>query len=69
MAGFIMARLTGFGASPNAIAFSPQVHLISTGVAVAALITMMVIGLIAARDRRLQVQELREKLRSIQEDM
>jgi FtsH-binding integral membrane protein len=67
--GFIIARLTGFGTSPNAIALSPQVHLIRTGVAVAALITMMVIGLIAARDRRLQVQELREKLRSIQEDM
>jgi len=29
----------------------------------------MVIGLIVARDRRLQVQELREKLRSIQEEM
>lgn len=69
VAGFIMARLTGFGTSPNAIAVSPQVHLIRTGAAVAALITMMVIGLIVARDRRLQVQELREKLRSIQEDM
>ena len=69
VAGFIMARLTGFGTLPNAIAVSPQVHLIRTGAAVAALITMVVIGLIVARDRRLQVQELREKLRSIQEEM
>lgn len=67
--GFIIARLTGSGTSPNAIPVSPQVHLIRTGAAVAVLITMMVIGLIVARDRRLQVQELREKLRSIQEDM
>jgi len=67
--GFIIAKLTGFGASPNAIAVSPQVHLIRTGAAIVALITMMVIGLMVARDRRLQLQELREKLRSIQEDM
>jgi hypothetical protein len=69
LVGFIIARLTGFGAPPNAIALSTQVHLIRTGAAVAALITMMVIGLIVARDRRLQVQELKERLRSIQEDM
>jgi len=69
VAGFIIARLTGFGASPNAIAVSRQVHLIRTGAAVATLITMMMIGLIVARDRRLQVQELTEKLRSIQDDM
>jgi hypothetical protein len=69
VAGFIIARLTGFGASPNAIAVSTQVHLIRTGAAVAALITMMVIGLMVARDRRLRVQELTEKLRSIQDDM
>ena len=69
VAGFIIARLTGFGASPNAIAVSRQVHLIRTGAAVATLITMMMIGLIVARDRRLQVQELTEKLRSIQNDL
>jgi hypothetical protein len=69
VAGFIIARLTGFGASPNAIVVSRQVHLIRTGAAVATLITMMMIGLIVARDRRLQVQELTEKLRSIQDDM
>jgi len=69
VAGFIIARLTGFGASPNAIAVSRQVHLIRTGAALATLITMMMIGLIVARDRRLQVQELTEKLRSIQDDM
>lgn len=67
--GFILARLTGFGTSPNAVAISTQVHLIRTGAAVAVLIAMMTIGLIVARDRRLQVQELTEKLRSIQDDM
>lgn len=69
VAGFIMARLTGFGASPNAIAVSAHEHLMRTGAALAALIAMMAIGLVVARDRRLQVQELREKLRSIHEDM
>lgn len=69
VAGFIMARLTGFGAAPNATAVSPHVYLIGTGAALAALIAMMAIGLVVARDRRLQVQELREKLRSIHEDM
>jgi hypothetical protein len=69
VAGFIIARLAGFGTSPNAIAVSTQVHLIRTGAAIAALTTMMMIGLIVARDRRLQVQELTEKLRSIQDDM
>lgn len=68
LAGFIIARLIGFGTSPNATAVSTQVHLMRTGAAVAALITMMVIGMMVARDRRLQVQEFREKLRSIQED-
>ncbi len=69
VAGFIMARLTGFGAAPNATAGSPHVYLIRTGAALAALIAMMAIGLVVARDRRLQVQELREKLRSIHEAM
>lgn len=69
VAGFIIARLTGFGASPNATAVSMQAHLIRTGAEVAALITMMMIGLIVARERRLQVQKLTEKLRSIQEEM
>lgn len=69
VAGFIMARLTGFGTSPNAIAISPRLHLIRTGAVVAALITMMVMGLIVALDSRLQVQELKEKLEAIQEDM
>lgn len=69
VAGFIMARLTGFGAAPNATAVSPHVYLILTGAALAALIAMMAIGLVVARERRLQVQELREKLRSIHEDM
>jgi hypothetical protein len=66
--GFLIARLTGFGASPNAIALSSQVHLIRTGAAVAALIAMVAIGLTVARDRRLQIQELSEKLKAIQED-
>lgn len=67
--GFLIARLTGMGASPNAIAVSPQVHLIRTGAALAALIAMVAIGLTVARDRRLQIQELSEKLKSIQEDV
>ena len=67
--GFILAKLTGFGASPDAIAPSPQMHLIRTSAGLTALITMMGIGLIVARQRRLQLQDLKEKLRSLQEDL
>jgi hypothetical protein len=69
--GFFGAKLAGIGASPNAIAVPPHphLHLIEMGARVAALIAMMVTGVILARSRRLQVQELSEKLRLIKADL
>jgi hypothetical protein len=67
--GFLAVKLAGIGASPNAMAVPPHLHLIETGARVAALIAMMVTGVILARSRRLQVQELSEKLRLITADL
>jgi hypothetical protein len=69
VAGFFAAKLAGIGGSPNAIAVPPHLHLIETGAHVAALVAMMVLGVILARSRRHQVQELSEKLRSIRADL
>jgi hypothetical protein len=67
--GVIVAKLAGIGASPSAISANPHLHLIQTGAGMAALIIMMVTGVILARARRLQVQELSEKLRLIKADL
>lgn len=69
VAGFLAAKLAGIGAPPNASAVPPHLHLIETGARVAVLIAMTVSGLILARSRRLQVQELSEKLRLIKADL
>ena len=67
--GFFVAKLAGFGAPPSAIAVHALLHAIQTGAGVAALIAMMVTGAILARSRRVQVQQLSEKLRLIQADV
>ncbi len=64
--GFIVAKLAGIGPSQ---AVGPRLNMIQTGAGIAALIVMMVTGVILARARRLQVQELTEKLRSINADL
>jgi len=69
VAGFFAAKLAGIGASPNVIAVPPHLHPIETSARVAALVAMIVIGVILARSRHLQVQELSEKLRSIKADL
>lgn len=68
MAGFFVLKLAGGSASPSAIATHPHLRFIQTGAGIATLIAMMVAGVILARSRRLQVQELREKLRLIETD-
>jgi hypothetical protein len=65
--GFLAMKLAGTGAPPPAI--HPYLHLIQTGAGIAALVAMMVTGAILARSRRLQVQELSEKLRLIEADL
>jgi hypothetical protein len=69
VAGFLAAKLAGIGASPNAIAISAHVHLMQTGAGVAALIIMMVTGVILARSRSVQLRELSEKLRAVESDL
>lgn len=68
-AGFMIARLTGFEALQSPIAASSHTHLIRTGGGLTALILMMVIGLMMARDRRAQIRQLTETLKSIQGDV
>ncbi len=67
--GFVMSKFTGIGGSPTAIEANPRLHLIQTGAGIAALIIMMATGAILARSRHLQVQELSEKLRSIEDGL
>ena len=69
VAGFLVTRLAGIGASPLAKAAHPHLHMLQTGAGIAALIIMMVVGAILARSRSLQVQQLSDKLRSIQADL
>lgn len=64
--GFIIAKLADIGPSQ---AVGPRLNMIQTGAGIAALIAMMVTGVILARSRRLQVQDLTEKLRSINADL
>ncbi len=67
--GYLVTKLAGIGAPPSAIAVPANLNLIQTAAGVAALIAMMVTGVILARSRRLQVQELSEKLRLIKADL
>ena len=66
-AGYFVMKLASVGAP--AIAVSERLHLIQTGAGIAALIAMMVAGVILARSRSLQVRELSEKLKLIQADL
>jgi hypothetical protein len=67
VAGFVVAKIAGLGASPSARAVHPLLQWIQTGAGIAALIVMTVTGAVLARSRRLQVQEFSEKLKSIEE--
>lgn len=69
VAGFVVADLAGLSASPWGNAVSPRLHMLQTGAGIAALVIMMVVGVILARSRRLQVEGLSDKLRSIEADV
>jgi hypothetical protein len=69
LAGFFVLKLARGGPSSSAIATHPHLHFIQAGAGIAVLIAMMVIGVILARSRRVQVQELSEKLRLIEGDL
>jgi len=66
LAGILLARITGIGGTPAAIAVHPQLDLIVTGAGVVLLIAMIASGVILARARRLQLRALREKLKSFE---
>jgi hypothetical protein len=67
--GYVLSKLAGIGASLSVRAVNPRLDMLQTGAGVAALIVMIVSGAILARSRRLQVQELGAKLRSIEADV
>jgi hypothetical protein len=67
-AGFLVMKFAGISASPPAIVH-PYLNLIQTGAGIAALVAMMVTGVILARSRGPQVRELGEKLRLFQADL
>jgi CDP-diglyceride synthetase len=67
VAGYLVAKLAGIGTSARTI--NPHLDMLQTAAGIAALVIMMVVGVILARSRRLQVQELSEKLRSIEADL
>ena len=67
--GYVVSRLAGIGGSGPARAVHPHLEMVQTGAGVAALIVMMVSGVILARSRSVQVRELNEKLRAIESDL
>jgi hypothetical protein len=69
LGGYLIANFAGIGASPAANGIAPPLRTIQAGAGVAALIVMIVAGAILARSRRLQVQELTQKLRSLTDDL
>jgi hypothetical protein len=69
VAGYAVSKLAGISASPSVNALHPHLHMMQTGAGIAALIVMMVAGAVLAGSRRLQVQELGDKLRSITADV
>jgi hypothetical protein len=66
LAGFIVAEITGISGPAAALAAHPRLHLIQTWAGIAALIIMVAAGAVLARSRSIQLQEFREKLRSLE---
>jgi hypothetical protein len=67
--GYAVSQLAGIGASPSASAVHPRLNMIQTGAGIAALVIMMIAGVILARARSLQVRDLTEKLKSMETDL
>jgi len=67
--GTLVIKLVSAGSAPSATTLHSRLQLIQTGAGIAALIIMIVTGLILARSRSRQVQELSEKLKLIEADL
>jgi hypothetical protein len=65
----LMTRFTSFGGATGAKVVSPRLDMLQTGAGVAALVIMIVAGLVLARSRAAQLRELGEKLKSIEADV
>ena len=67
--GYVVSRLAGFGSPESERAAHPGLDMLQTGAGLAALIAMMIVGVVLARSRSVQVRELSEKLRAIETDV
>ena len=67
--GYVVSKSAGIGASESGRAAHPHLEMVQTGAGVAALIVMMVVGVILARSRSVQVRELSEKLKAIETEL
>lgn len=66
---YVVSKLAGIGAPEPTRELHSHIEAVQTGAGVAALIFMMAAGVILARARSVQVQELSEKLRVIESDL
>ena len=66
---YVVSKLAGIGAPEPTRELHSHIEAVQTGAGVAALIFMMAAGVILARARSVQVQELSEKLRAIESDL
>ena len=68
-ASYLVLKLKS-SASPGPVGAShPRLEMAQTSAGIAALVVMMVVGVVLARSRSLQVRELREKLKAVQTDL
>jgi hypothetical protein len=67
--GYVVLKLAGIGTPESGRAAHPHIEMVQTGAGVAALIVMMAVGIILARSRRVQVQDLSAKLKSIETEL
>lgn len=65
--GYVVVGLADKGVSPHVA--DPELHLVQLGAGIVALLIMMAAGFLLARSRRLQVEELSGKLRSLQAEL
>ncbi|MGJ5816519.1 hypothetical protein [Paludibaculum fermentans] len=69
LAGYVVVNLVGVSTVPPAPGSGRYLHAVQTGGGIAALLAMMLAGVLLERSRRIQVQDLSHKLRSITDDM
>lgn len=67
--GYWLIRAAGLGAPAAPFAVQTSLQLVQTGLGAAALILMTLTGAILNRSRRVQVRELEQKLRCIEEEL